>query len=110
MKRGERVSQFANRGVLCSSRQVQPLFKTSAGKLFAGKCETVLKSQKSRLAGKIQLILTSPPFPLKKKKRYGNFTGQAYIDWLSDLAPMFAELLTDSGSIVIELGNAWEPQ
>ena len=90
---------------------MQPVFKTTLGELFLGNCEDVLKSHiKRRLAGKVQLLLTSPPFPLKRKKRYGNFTGKTYIEWLSKLAPLFAELLTDDGSIVIELGNAWEPQ
>ena len=30
------------------------------------------------------------------------------MDWLEGLAPRLIELLTDDGSIVIELGNAWE--
>src|ERR1022692_69942 len=89
---------------------IRPIFKTPDGDLFLGKCEEVLKSLKKKVGGKVQLILTSPPFPLKRKKRYGNFTGKTYIDWLSGLAPLFAELLTDDGSIVIELGNAWEPE
>ena len=59
--------------------------------------------------GKVQLIFTSPPYPLRTKKRYGNETGQAYVDWLASLAPIFAGYLKPKGSIVIELGNAWEP-
>ena len=85
------------------------IFETTDGALFLGQSEQVLKALNHELIGKTQLILTSPPFPLKKKKRYGNLTGQAYIDWLSSFAPLFANLLTDDGSIVIELGNAWEP-
>jgi hypothetical protein len=53
--------------------------------------------------------MTSPPFPLNKKKSYGNFAGDKYKQWLSAFAPIFSELLTDTGSIVIEIGNAWEP-
>jgi site-specific DNA-methyltransferase (cytosine-N4-specific) len=34
------------------------------------------------LRGKVQLILTSPPFPLNRKKSYGNFAGQEYKEWL----------------------------
>lgn len=62
------------------------------------------------LRGQVQLIFTSPPFPLNEKKKYGNFTGDKYIEWLADFAPIFADLLTPDGSIVIELGNAWEPE
>ncbi len=60
------------------------------------------------LCGKVQLILTSPPFPLNEKKAYGNHTGQDYYDWFVNLAPRFAELLAPDGSLVIEMGNAWE--
>jgi len=57
--------------------------------------------------GKVNAIITSPPFPLVKKKKYGNETGDAYITWLKGLAPRLAEMLTADGSIVIEIGNAW---
>lgn len=58
---------------------------------------------------KINLIITSPPFPLNNKKRYGNLQGQDYHKWFVKLAPIFSDLLADDGSLVIEIGNAWEP-
>lgn len=86
-----------------------PLYETGLGKLFLGKCEDVLNLPRiQRLKGKVQLIFTSPPFPLKKKKRYGNLDGEAYLKWLADFGPIFSEMLTDDGSIVMEVGNAWE--
>ncbi|MDD2287443.1 MAG: site-specific DNA-methyltransferase [Bacteroidales bacterium] len=57
---------------------------------------------------KVQLILFSPPFPLNNKKKYGNKLGEDYKKWLSDLAPLFSKLLKKDGSIVVEMGNAWE--
>ena len=60
------------------------------------------------LEGRVQLIITSPPFPLNNKKNYGNLRGEKYLDWFISLAPIFSKLLTDDGSIIIELGNAWE--
>ena len=62
------------------------------------------------LKGKVQLIITSPPFPLNKKKKYGNLTGNQYLQWFANLAPIFSELLTNDGSVVIEIGNSWEPE
>jgi len=59
--------------------------------------------------GKTQLIFTSPPFPLNRKKRYGNKVGEEYVDWLASFAEPLTDLLTEDGSIVLELGNAWEP-
>ena len=43
----------------------------------------------ARLERKINLIFTSPPFPLNRKKRYGNETGEAYIKWLCAFGPLF---------------------
>lgn len=58
--------------------------------------------------GRTNLVFTSPPFPLTSPKRYGNKTGEEYLEWLTGLAPRLAELLTADGSLVIEIGNAWE--
>ena len=60
-----------------------------------------------KLRGKVNLILTSPPFPLVRKKRYGNKSGERYVSWLSRMARRLSDLLTPDGSIVIEIGNAW---
>ncbi len=87
----------------------QPLYTTSLGKYYIGDALKLLSdSDLSRLSGKVQLILTSPPFPLNKKKRYGNYTGEEYKKWFVSLAEVFSQLLTEDGSIVIELGNSWE--
>jgi site-specific DNA-methyltransferase (cytosine-N4-specific) len=83
------------------------LYKTEYGKYYIGKCEEVIK--KLNLTRKIQLILTSPPFPLNNKKKYGNFSGNEYLNWFGSLAELFSSILTPTGSIVIEMGNAWEP-
>jgi site-specific DNA-methyltransferase (cytosine-N4-specific) len=58
---------------------------------------------------KVDLIFTSPPFPLNRKKKYGNLRGDAYVEWLAGFAHIFKDLLKPKGSVVIELGNAWEP-
>ncbi len=57
---------------------------------------------------KINLILTSPPFPLINKKKYGNFNGKEYIKWIKSFAKPFKDVLKDNGSIIIEIGNTWE--
>jgi site-specific DNA-methyltransferase (cytosine-N4-specific) len=83
------------------------LYKTDFGEYHIAKCEDILKGLVKQ-GTKAQLILTSPPFPLNNKKQYGNLSGEEYLKWLSVLAPLFSSLLTENGSIVIELGNAWE--
>lgn len=87
------------------------LYKTKLGSYLLGESEKTIKDELlKKYKHKVQLILTSPPFPLNNKKKYGNFQGEEYKKWLSNLAPLFAQLLTKNGSIVIELGNAWEPK
>ncbi|HMH53814.1 MAG TPA: site-specific DNA-methyltransferase [Candidatus Acidoferrum sp.] len=78
--------------------------------MYLGEAEDILASSPfEKLRGKVRLIFTSPPFPLNRKKRYGNEQGEAYVKWLSRFAPLLREFLAPDGSIVIEMGNAWEP-
>lgn len=85
--------------------------QTSLGKYYLCNSVDLLKSQLGQmLRGEVQLILTSPPFPLNNKKSYGNYEGEQYKKWFASLAPIFSDLLTESGSIVIEMGNSWVPR
>lgn len=86
------------------------LYKTKFGKLIVGDSVKLSSSYLRRYyKNKINLIITSPPFPLNNKKKYGNLKGNDYYDWFVKLGPIFSDLLTDDGSLVIEIGNAWEP-
>ncbi|MFH7016319.1 DNA-methyltransferase [Flavobacterium sp. FlaQc-47] len=84
--------------------------KTDLGKLIKGNSiELLSKELRESLKGKVNLIITSPPFPLNNKKQYGNEKGDEYLKWFIDMAPVFSDLLADDGSLVIEIGNSWEP-
>ncbi|MGZ3388756.1 MAG: DNA-methyltransferase [Isosphaeraceae bacterium] len=92
------------------NKKVVQSYKTDFGRMFNGRIEDALVSdQLQAIKGKVNLIMTSPPFPLVRKKRYGNETGEAYLKWLESLAAPLSDLLAPDGSIVIEIGNAWEP-
>lgn len=83
-------------------------YRTYLGRYWNTEVEAWLLSRYGEeLSGEVDLLLTSPPFPLSTKKSYGNLTGQDYIKWLQGLAPHFADLLKPEGSLVIEIGNAW---
>ena len=85
-------------------------YETGLGSMFVGDAEDLLSDRQfAKLKGQVQLILTSPPFPLNRKKRYGNLSGEDYLSWLERLAPLFASYLAPNGSIVMEIGNVWEP-
>ena len=87
------------------------VYRTALGRSILGKAEDVLLSPvyAEDLERKVDLLFTSPPFPLNRKKRYGNEQGETYVNWLVNFAPLFKKLLKPRGSIVLELGNAWEP-
>jgi DNA modification methylase len=89
---------------------VKEAYRTRKGRMLIARIEDALESSALKaIRGKVNLIFTSPPFPLVRKKRYGNETGDQYLRWLEGLAPRLCELLAPDGSIVIEIGNSWEP-
>ncbi len=57
----------------------------------------------------VDLIMTSPPFGLVRKKSYGNEDAHNYCDWFRPFAEGFKRVLKDSGSLVIDIGGAWNP-
>ena len=92
------------------SEKTSLAYKTKLGQMFSGKSEFALNDTKLKNSlGKVQLIFTSPPFPLHREKKYGNFTGATYSEWLAGFAKTWKEYLTSDGSIVLEVGNGWEP-
>jgi DNA methylase len=85
-------------------------YETDLGAMYEGSIEAFLASSLGHgLRGEVQLVFTSPPFPLNRKKKYGNKKGNEYLEWLAGLASPLGDLLTEDGSLVVELGNAWEP-
>ena len=88
----------------------KPAYRTALGAMYGGDCEKVLRDKTiAKQKGKVQLVFTSPPFVLNRKKKYGNLEGKAYVKWIASLADLLKEYVAPDGSIVIELGNAWEP-
>lgn len=86
-----------------------PAYRTRLGRMYIGETERLLGAPGlRRMRGSVQLLLTSPPFPLNRRKAYGNLTGDSYLNWLCSYAKPFADLLADDGSIVIEVGNSWD--
>lgn len=91
-------------------RTSRPIYETDLGAAYCGDSLKVLRSAPFKgLQGKVQLAFTSPPFPLNTKKSYGNLQGEEYIEWFAKFAPILREMVTDDGSIAIEIGNAWMP-
>lgn len=93
-----------------SEFKAQFAYATAMGRAYRSSTEDFMLSRASKpYRGSGKLIVTSPPFPLKKKKAYGNLEGEQYLDWISEVLTNSISLLADDGSLVVEIGNAWDP-
>lgn len=79
---------------------------TKLGRIYHADSLDVMKTMK---AGSVDLVMTSPPFALTRKKEYGNEQEGQYLEWFRAFAKQFHRVLKDSGSLVIDLGGAWKP-
>jgi DNA modification methylase len=82
---------------------------TDLGAAYNATIEDFLESKQGLdLQGKVQLVFTSPPFPLVVPKKYGNLIGEEYLAWMTKISSGLKSLLKPNGSIVIEIGNSWD--
>lgn len=58
--------------------------------------------------GSVDLVVTSPPFALQRRKEYGNEPSASYVDWIVPFARLVLRKLKDTGSFVVDLGGAYE--
>ncbi|GAA3144437.1 site-specific DNA-methyltransferase [Kribbella aluminosa] len=56
----------------------------------------------------VDLIVTSPPFALLRKKSYGNEEQSAYVQWLAGFGKAALRVLKPTGSLVLDLGHAYK--
>lgn len=81
-------------------------YSTELGAIYQGNSLAYLHSF-AKVAS-VNLIMTSPPFGLVRKKAYGNEDADAYCDWFRPFAEGFQRVLTNDGSLVIDVGGAWK--
>lgn len=82
----------------------QKVYTTPYGAQFHGDSLGLLKGLADQ---SVDLIVTSPPFALQRKKAYGNEDQGAYVDWLAQFGEAAKRVLKDTGSLVIDIGNAY---
>lgn len=81
------------------------LYVDEDGAALFGRCEDTIGYIAD---GTVQLVLTSPPYPLQSEKAYGNRQVEEYVEWLLSIASEWPKKLTQDGSIVINLADVWE--
>lgn len=80
------------------------IYKTRYGQAFYGDSLEIMKSIP---AESINLVVTSPPFALLRKKSYGNVKENLYVEWFRPFATEIHRILTKDGSFVLDLGGSW---
>lgn len=81
-------------------------YQTALGQAYLGDSLEFLPGIAS---DSVDLILTSPPFALKRKKEYGNEDEDKYVDWFMGFAGQLHRILKPEGSFVLDLGGAYMP-
>lgn len=85
---------------------MRPFYHTRLGEAFLGDALDVLHGLVSE---SVNLIVTSPPFPLtfQKKKPYSSVRIDEYIAWFLPIADECKRVLTEDGSFVVDIGGVW---
>jgi len=89
-----------------SGRELDPTVSASYGNAYCGDAMALVDDLLED--GSVDLIMTSPPFGLVRKKGYGNKDAEEYVDWFRRFGDGFARALKPSGSLVIDIGGSWE--
>jgi site-specific DNA-methyltransferase (cytosine-N4-specific) len=83
----------------------KPAYQTPNGKAFCGDSLELLADLDDE---SVNLVMTSPPFALLRRKEYGNKAQAEYVEWLAQFAALVFQKLRDDGSFVLDLGGAYE--
>ena len=78
---------------------------TQLGEIYLGDSLALFRDRID--AHSIDLIMTSPPFGLVRKKDYGNVDADDYVEWFKPFGEAFRNALKPNGSLVIDIGGAW---
>ena len=83
---------------------VSPVISTALGSAYCMDAEECLASIATE---SVSLVITSPPYALHFKKKYGNVDQDQYVDWLLKFVPEIWRILKPDGSFVLNLGGSW---
>lgn len=87
-----------------SFERIESVYRTPLGTACCGDSADLLDELPQ---DSVDLVMTSPPFALLRKKEYGNEDQAEYVDWLCSFGPRIRRVLKDTGSLVIDLGGAY---
>jgi DNA modification methylase len=83
-----------------------PAYTTRLGRCYHADSLEMLQKLPS---DSVSLVMTSPPFALRRKKAYGNVAATEYVEWFLPFAEQIYRVLKPDGSFVLDLGGSWNP-
>lgn len=83
-----------------------PLYRTKFGAAYVIDSLELLTTLSD---ASVDLVITSPPFALRREKMYGNVEEGEYVTWLKPFGQEVFRVLKDTGSFVLDLGGAYKP-
>lgn len=84
--------------------RIKPAYHTGNGAAYCGDSIALLKAVPDK---SVNLVVTSPPYPLVFKKEYGNVDAHQYVEWLLPFVREAKRVLTDDASFVLNVGGVW---
>ena len=81
-----------------------PLYRTPFGAAYCGDSLELIRMMPEK---SVNLVITSPPYALHFKKKYGNVSKDEYVEWFKPFASEVRRILTDDGSFVLNIGGSW---
>src|SRR5260221_12565469 len=97
--RGKDSKPLTRKGGVPKSLPV-PAYITRLGRAYNADALDVLRRLPSE---SVALVMTSPPFALRRQKEYGNVAAGEYVDWFWPFAQEIHRILRPDGSFVMEL-------
>lgn len=83
---------------------VKPFYHTDKGNAYVGDSIKLLAQLPDN---SIDLVMTSPPFALRRQKTYGNVEETEYVNWIKPFGTEVFRVLKETGSFVLDLGGAY---
>jgi site-specific DNA-methyltransferase (cytosine-N4-specific) len=84
--------------------KLKPYYTTRFGEAYLGDSLEIMRMIADDT---VSLVVTSPPFPLQRKKPYGNVAPRDYVSWFMPYAIEMKRIIRRDGSVVIDLGGSW---
>lgn len=101
------ITEKTKRGLLnCKPGVCVIIYQSELGTSLWAECQSAVGLFEDE---SIDLIFTSPPYPLRRQKAYGNRDEEAHVEWLLACLSEWKPKLKETGSLVLNMADVWQP-